>query len=476
VFIIIALVAILLWFLAVYLQSQAKDDRSSLPAILLASWIIAVAVFGPNFFVFRPAGIFDITIERVLFSAVLFLLVVGLFTGKVRFKMNRTIEMILGIFTMACILSMIRSGFVPVSPEFVSPWFVFISGYLFPFMVFIFAKNYINHEKDVTLILEALFYLGVYLSITAFFEHINLRQFVFPRYINDFELGIHVDRARGPFLNSGFNGFGILVGLISGLHLLQNKTGFAKVFHQAALFLFFPAVFFTLTRSIYLGLLITLFIFLGWYKTSFSKWKLISLPLAVVLIVGFVNAPRLLSTERREGGVAQVEEVSIRMALLKRSIFLFREQPIMGIGFAQFAPSSIKSYKGPVTSLEVDALATLQHSHLVGIMTELGLLGLLAYLTLVVLVLRRLKQLAGKLPGTGIMGNNLRITILTIWCVFLNIGLFLEPSNNIFFNAVPFLFAGIADGLYTRSLESGLTSQSPVRMLQSPLRIMNSHV
>lgn len=477
--IIIAFAAILLWFLAAGAPVDAKDDRASLPAIFFAVWIIASAVFGPMFFVFRPAGVIDITIERLLFSLLLVLLVAGLFTGKVRFQTNITIEIIMGIFVLICLVSMIRTGFAPISPDFVSPWFVFITGYLFPFMVFVFAKNYIVSEKDVTLIFHALFYFGVYLSITAFFEYTELRQYVFPAYINDPLVSpLHLERARGPFLNAAFNGVGILIGFISGLHLLEKKTGLTKVFYQASLLLFFPAVFFTLTRSVYLGLLVVLFIFLVWYKTSFSKWKLISLPLAVVMIIGITQSPRLLSAERREGGVAQVEEVQIRMALLSQSYFLFSEYPLTGVGLAQFIPaaSSSQTYRGPVPFIIEEARGTFQHNHLLGVATELGLPGLLAYLTLIVLILRRLKQLAGKMPATGIMGNNLRIIIIAIWCVYLNNNLFVEPSNNLFVNSVPFLFAGLADGLYTRYQELDLISQSKARMSQSPLRVMNSHV
>ena len=473
---IVALLAILLWFLGGYQQPQNEDDRLSLPAILLASWIIASVVLTIYLFVIRFGGFFDITIERLLFMMIVLFLVVGLFQGKVRFQKNISIEIALGVFVLICIASMVRVGFVAIAPEFISPWFVFITGYFFPFIIFVFAKNYIFSEKDVTLIFQTLFYLGIYLSITAFFEFTNLQQYIFPGYINDPALGTNWGRARGPFLNAGFNGFGILIGFISGLHLLQKKTGIAKFFYQASLLLFFPAVFFTLTRMVYLGLLITLFIFLGWYKTSFSKWKLISLPLAVVLIVAIVNSPRLLSSERREGGVAQVGEVYIRMALLNKSYFLFSEQPFTGIGLAQFIPTSVSSYKGPIYAIEEEAGSQLQHNHLLGVATELGLPGVLAYLTIIILILRRLKQLAGKLPGTGIMGNNLRITILAIWCVFLEIGMFLEPSNNIFINAVPFLFAGLADGLYTRYVESGLLSPLPTRISPSPMRIINSHV
>jgi O-antigen ligase len=195
-----------------------------------------------------------------------------------------------------------------------------------------------------------------------------------------------------------------------------------------------------------------------------------------VLIVGIANSPRLLSSERRTGGVLQLQEVDIRIALLKKSYFMFLEQPFTGVGLAQFQPSSIRSYKGPIYVIEEEAASQLQHNHLLGIASELGLPGFLAYLSLIILILRRIQQLAGKLPGTGLMGNNLRITIFAIWCVFLEIGMFLEPSNNIFMNAIAFLFAGLADGMYARSLEPVLASQSPVRMLQSPMRIMNSHV
>jgi O-antigen ligase len=476
---IVALLAILLWFRGGYEQVHAKDERANLPAILLALWIVSSAVFGPLFFVLRPAGLFDLTIERLLFSMILFFLVTGLFTGKVRFQTNITIEITMVVFTFICLVSMVRTGFLPASQDFVSPWFVFISGYLFPFIIFVFAKNYIVSEKDVTIILHALFYFGIYLSVMGFFEYADLRQFVFPQYINNPDISpLHLERARGPFLNAAFNGVGILIGFISGLHLLGKKTGFARIFYQASLLLFFPAVFCTLTRSVYLGLLITLIIFLGWYKTSFSKWKLISLPLAVVLIFGIANAPRLLSTERRAGGVAQVEEVSIRLALLQQSYFLFSERPLMGVGLAQFIPasSSSQTYRGPVPFIIEESRTTFQHNHLLGVATELGIPGILVYLTMIILILRRLRQLAGKLPGTGIMGNNLRVTIFAIWCVYLNNNMFVEPSNNIFINAAPFLFAGLVDGLFTRSLQSGLASQSPVRMLHSPMRIMNSHV
>ncbi|MCG6533454.1 MAG: hypothetical protein L7F78_01910, partial [Syntrophales bacterium LBB04] len=175
VMIIVALAVILLWLWERSQDAHSKNDRTKLPAIILTSWIIAAAVFGNYFFTLRIAGIPDITIERLLFILMMIYLVKGMFQGEVHFQENMSIEITMGIFLLICILSMMRTGFAPLSPDLPSPWFVFISGYLFPFIVFIFAKNFIVNEKDLTTILHALFYFGVYLSITAFFEYTNLR-------------------------------------------------------------------------------------------------------------------------------------------------------------------------------------------------------------------------------------------------------------------------------------------------------------
>ena len=70
--VVISVAAIFLWFRGKYQKSHAqKVTDSNLPAILLACWLVASAVFGPHFFILRIGGIFDITIERLLFIVIL---------------------------------------------------------------------------------------------------------------------------------------------------------------------------------------------------------------------------------------------------------------------------------------------------------------------------------------------------------------------------------------------------------------------
>lgn len=463
----ISLIVMLLWFMGKRRPVYAEQKQSDFTAVLLACWMVASAVFGPNFFILRFAGVFDITIERLLFILILAYVAAGLFTGKVNLLSNNSIEIAMMAFAMICVIAMMRKGFLSVdSARFPSPWFVFITGYLFPFIVYVYAKSFIQTEEQIQILLTALFFFGIYLCLIAPLEYFQLRQYVFPRYINDPLIStLHLDRARGPFLNAAFNGVAMVIGFISGLHLLPQKTGFSLTFYRAALLLFPPAVFFTLTRSVYLGFLISLFIFLIWYKTPFSKWKLVSVPVAVAIAAIFINAHRLASSDRREGGVYQVEEVQIRVALLEMSYFLFTQHPLLGIGLAQFIPVANLSYTGKVPYVVEISTPQFQHNHLMGIATELGLVGLCTYLTMIILILRRITQTFKRLSPSGFMGKNLCVVIIAVWCVYLNNNLFVEPSNALFINSVPFMFAGLIDGIYVRSLKKDTVYHQRLRPL-----------
>ena len=437
-------------------MSAPKHPIDSQPirfvTLLFSFWLVASALWGPRYFVYKPPGFPDITIERILFSIILFIMIMGLFTGQIdlSFRKNITIELYMLLFIVICVISMIRYGFTSPLPEvFSNPWFPFITGYLFPFIVFVFAKNYLTHEKDQFLVFQALFLFGTYLVIISFFEFFQMRQFIFPAYIGDPTISEHLDRARGPFLNAGINGVAIIIGFACGLHLLTRLQGFTRSLYMFLLTLYFPAIFFTQTRAVYLSFLLTLFILLGFYRTPFPKWKLFALPLVLTLIFAFIASPRLLSEDRRTGGVMQIAEIVIRFELINRSLEMIMERPLGGVGLAKFVPASLQAYKGRGTVAE-SADEVTQHNHILGLAVELGIFGLLVYLIPIILIFRRLYQMRGRIPETGFMGTNFLILCTIIWVSYLNVNLFLEPSFFLFYNAVPFMFGGIADGVYNR--------------------------
>jgi hypothetical protein len=210
---------------------------------------------------------------------------------------------------------------------------------------------------------------------------------------------------------------------------------------------FFPAVFFTLTRSVYLCFLITLATLLFSYRTSFPKWKILALPLAVVMVLTFVNLPKLASSNRRAGGVYEVNEVLIRQSLIKRSLIMVADNPVFGVGLAQFIPASVAKYKGLVPIAETPTEQT-QHFQLLGMAVELGLVGLFVYLSIIFVFFKRVYSLFIGLPRTGFIDSNLALLIGLSLVVYMVNNIFIDPSFQLFPNVVFFTFGGLADGLY----------------------------
>ena len=344
---------------------------------------------------------------------------------------------------------MLRFGFLSPEPErFPDPWFVFITGYFFPFIVFVFAKNFLTGDQDLLVVLHALFYFGTYLAIIAFLEFFQLRQYVYPQYINDPDFLLHLDRARGPFLNSGLNGMAILFGFLSGLHLFFQKRGLTQWVYIFFLSLYFPAVFFTQTRSVYLSFIVILGGLLVFYHTPFPKMKVLALPIAFLLIFVAMQSERFFSADRRTGGVLQVTEVVVRFQLLDRSFQMVRNNPLFGVGLAQFIPESFKRYRGRGGAVAESADEQTQHNHLMGLTVELGLFGIMTYLGVLILIFKRIIQARKFIPEGGLVGTNFLLISALMWAVYLNTNLFLEPSYFLFINAVPFMFAGMADRLF----------------------------
>lgn len=432
-----------------------EPQQLRLSTVLFAGWLVASALLGPFFYIFRPIGFFDLTIERILFLLVIIVLGLGLFSDRVDLRKNKAIELAMFLFVIICIVSMLQHGFVSPFPErFPSPWYVFINGYLFPFLVFVYAKYFLAAEKDQRAIFHVLFFFGFYLTIIAYFEFFGLRQFVYPRYINDPDVWLHLDRARGPFLNSAINGIAITIGFVCGLHLMQQKSPVSKIFYMGALMLFLPAIFFTQTRSVYLGFIIAFGGLLMLYRTDFPKWKVFALPVALVLVLVLTQGQRLFSPERKAGGVLQVREISIRFQLIQRSLGMIRENPLFGVGLAQFLPYSFSEFRGQGAVAESSGDTT-QHNHLLGLLVEIGLVGIFAYLLIYILIFRRFFLLVRKIPEKGFIGVNFLLVGAIVWAIYINNNMFLEPSFFLFLNAIPFLFGGMVDGLYNKHVLNG---------------------
>lgn len=400
--------------------------------ILFGVWIVSVVVWNTYFFAYKPPGFFDISVERCVFVLLAVCAAYQIFVKRVRLEGNHTIELLMLAFLAVCVLSMTINGFAAKYPRAPKPWYVFFTGYLAPFMAFCYARYFLEDLRSVRVLMTVLFALGVYLCVVAILERYQLRSLVFPSYITNEAIPLHLDRSRGPLLNAAFNGLAMTVCFVAGLFLLAIVGPAGRFLVLSLMPLFFVGVFFTATRSAYLVFLLAV----GsafFCRTRAPKWKLLPLILAVCLLGIVASSERLLSTSRQSGGIAQMAEVEIRFQLIAKSLRLFQENPLLGVGLAHFAVSD-----SPETFQDN------QHNHLIGMAVELGVIGVAAYLGILVLIFRALYGLARdpRVERNG-WANAVILITLGLTAPLVN-NVFVEASLCPFINVATFTFAGLA--------------------------------
>ncbi len=102
----------------------------------------------------------------------------------------------------------------------------------------------------------------LYLSLIPVFWLLDIKSLIFPRYILDESIGIHADRARGPFLQAVANGMCLNMLAIVALHAfdrrpatIPNPRRFSRAASLATLLLVVTpvALLATKTRAVWLG-------------------------------------------------------------------------------------------------------------------------------------------------------------------------------------------------------------------------------
>jgi O-antigen ligase len=416
------------------------EGRVSGTAWLCGLWLVSTVFFNTYFWALRPAGMFDISLDRLLFLLLLAMMAGRVYRGGFRPGRRPALDVLLLVFACLCLVSLSIHGFTVTRAGFGKPWNSFLSGYLLPFGAFFCVKYFCSGEADDACLMNWLLWMGVAIAVIAVMETVGLRDYVFPRYIADRTNPIHLDRARGPFLNAAFNGQALCIALVAGLTLLPLRRFPMVVLHGALLALLVLAAYFTRTRSVYLQLLIIAGAVVAVMRTSFPKWKVYALPAFLAFLLLLASLPRLTSPDRIGGGLGQMREVAIRFELVNKSLALWAAQPFFGVGLGQFRNV------GLMPPEQVDH----QHNHLIGMAAELGLVGVGVYVAILATILTRLFRLFGKLPEQRFYNANFLLLLGVVLLCDLASNTFVEPALVPFAQINVFVFAGMVDRLYER--------------------------
>ncbi len=108
----------------------------------------------------------------------------------------------------------------PYDPQ---AWSVFSAKYLVPFTLF-HAAGFVFRDQSALRKLEAFSLVTLtYLSLTSVFFLFDAKSLIFPSFILDESIGIHADRARGPFLQAVANGVSLNLLAVIALDCFRRR-------------------------------------------------------------------------------------------------------------------------------------------------------------------------------------------------------------------------------------------------------------
>jgi O-antigen ligase len=405
---------------------------SILPLKLFHLWLTlptAMFLVALTAMLFRPPDLKSFPMDRVAFFALVLLLAVRLCLRRGRLRVYPATWPLVA-------LMLIGLGDVLTQPYDPQSWSVFAAKWVIPCVFFHIAGLVFQDERSMRKLEIFFLIVLVYLTATSIFSMLNLNSLIFPRFITDEGIGIHADRARGPFLQAVANGLCLnLLGLLA-LDSFRRK----KLRGVLATILFFTvpvALLATRTRAVWIASVLSALcvMFFG----SRLKLRRIALAWCVLAILGlgimlFYRADQDSLAQR----AMDRSPVDFRSEMYSAGWQMFAEKPVLGWGNEHDIQSEVEKR---VSSFHPDYYVF--HNTFLELAVQCGMLGLALYVWLIICMFRLAKPNAiSDEPEQAFANRHFR----KLWPLLLGAYLLNASAvvmNYQFVNAVLFTIAGI---------------------------------
>ncbi|MCA9194509.1 MAG: O-antigen ligase family protein [Planctomycetales bacterium] len=349
----------------------------------IALFIISAACF-PAEFVALDAGGLTWTMERLWLLVLVIQLALSWHQGRLipmRFELS---DVAIILFLAWLFVRTVTQPLGSVVPEQPATLMHFVNGYLIPIGLYFVLRHSRLDKEDLKPVYWLWMALGLYLGATAILEIAKVWSLVFPSFIADPTLGIHFGRARGPMLQSVRLGM-CLLSCITPLLVfsvwLKPNDRLRWVGVGVMLPLLWAAVFFTYTRSIWMGLIAVTGMLIVFCLQGTPRRAIIFLMVTAVAVGGAIKGPSLIAFKREYSEAETRESTYMRAAMLYVSLEMFKDRPLAGYGFNQF-----QVYNGPYlayrsTNIRLESIrGYVHHNSFLSLLVDLGLVGFALYM------------------------------------------------------------------------------------------------
>jgi len=271
-------------------------------------------------FLFRPPDLDFYYADRIALGALVFFGALRSLALRERIPFVARLSLpMLGLVVLAAL----RALREPFDAE---TWSLVASKFVVPFVLFhmamlVFRGASARRHFEI-FVMVAL----AYLAFTAVAFLVDARSLIFPRFILDGTLGIHVDRARGPFLQALANGMSLNILGILAIVLAQKYRTIALL-----LWLVLPlAVLATMTRAVWISFAVSTIALV--FRLRVPRLRRACLGLAISgLVFGLaisLTDSSMANTLRDR--TAERGPIEARMAVYDAAWGMFQERPLTG--------------------------------------------------------------------------------------------------------------------------------------------------
>jgi O-antigen ligase len=332
---------------------------------------------------------------------------------------------------------------VPLTAEEFPVWRFILTGTMIPFTLYYIGRFVLTTDLAVRRVLWLVLSLAGYSAWVSIMQFHGPAALVWPRYIVEAPIWEH--RAVGVFNQPVVNGLLLIIGFVVALHLASRSAGsrWPTLVAYAVAASSAYATYLTHTRAIwlsFLGILIAGAVLARGGRPGFI------VPLVAATLAMAANWSTFTSNDRTAGGVASTGEIEDRLNSIATSVWAIQEKPIVGWGIGRF--TQLNTYYHQQWSPEVSwerGYGISSHLNELGIATELGIVGLALWLTVLVLVGRRLVQAVRLLPEHT-AASGMALVTLFAFAVLVTTGVTVDLRFFELPNALVMLLAGVATG------------------------------